>query len=315
MNTEHLQYLLAIAQHQSINQAAEALHLQRSYLSKVVNNLERQWSVTFFERVPKGVVPTAEGQYALDEIAAGMGILTRLEQHFAPKQEEEQYPNYHDHLVLYHPAKMRYRNQLITVVEQFQQQFPNVSLALAEKHFVVLEETLQGRKDQLALVIHSDDITYLNWTLPENLQFIPIAELPVVALVANNHLLADSYQTISLANLCKQQIILMDAGMEQPLFYDLLAVHGKPDVKHVISGNMPLFYQLLRSGRYFSLGIYGTDLGDGLQQIPLRENIMVTLGILFDTAVLENFPAKTLLDDILRQLKVAEVQGQGGTKQ
>lgn len=306
MNTEHLQYLLDIARYQSINQAAEALHLQRSYLSKVVNNLERQWGVTLFERVPKGVVPTEEGRYALEEIAAAMAILNRLEQHFLPQPKASSYPKYRDHLVLYHPAKMRCRNQLITVVEQFQQQFPNVSLALMEKSSALLNQTLWEQPNQLAIVVHSDAIQYLNWTIPEKLRFVTIAELPIVALAADTHPLADSYQTISLANLCKQQMILMDADVEQPLFYDLLAAHGKPDIKHIISGNMPLFYQLLQTGRYFSLGIYGTDLGDGLRQIPLRETITVTLGLLFDPIVLENFPTKTLLEDILKQLKQTE---------
>ena len=95
----------------------------------------------------------------------------------------------------------------------------------------------------------------------------------------------------------------MDVDVEQPLFYDLLAAHGKPDIKHIISGNMPLFYQLLKTGRYFSLGLYGSNLEDGLRQIPLRENIAATMGVLFDPLVLENFPTKTLLDNILKQLK------------
>ena len=61
MNTDHLQYVLAVARYRSINQAAEAQLLHRHYLSRVVSGIEKQLGLVLFERLPKGVELTPEG--------------------------------------------------------------------------------------------------------------------------------------------------------------------------------------------------------------------------------------------------------------
>ena len=62
MNTDHFRYILSIAQCQSISQAAENLHLQRPYLSKILLNLEQELNVTIFIRTPKGILITPAGE-------------------------------------------------------------------------------------------------------------------------------------------------------------------------------------------------------------------------------------------------------------
>lgn len=301
MNTEHLHYLLTINQYHSINQAAEALHLQRSYLSRVVSTLEKQLGITIFERVPKGVLPTPEGAYALERIEAALAILTELEQHFT--RSENPGLGYHGQLTLYCPTRLRPRNQMIRIMERYQGCFPNISLILADLSYAEAEKTLAGKADRLAVVLHSETIKSLNWTIPEKLHFIPLAEVPVVALTANDEAVIKKYQSISLATLCKQNLVLMNNGSDdQPPFYGLLAEHGTPHIKHIVSGNFTLFYDLMRTGRYFSIGLVDQRNLDGLRQIPLRDHIVVTTGLLYDPAVLDNVPAKALLDIILEQM-------------
>lgn len=312
MNTEHLHYLLTINQYHSINQAAEALHLQRSYLSRVVSTLEKQLGVTIFERVPKGVLPTSEGAYALERIEAALAILMELEQHFV--SPERSYPRYHDELILYYPSTMRPRNQMIQIMERYRDRFPNVLLTLAEKHPNRVPQEIIGKNNALAVVLYSSTISYLQWPVPEQLRLIPLSQSPVVALAAKGHSPAEDYQTISLATLCKQKLVLMDPGNDDPpAFYRLLSDYGTPNVKHIVSGNLTLFYELLATGRYFSLGIANSLSPDELKQIPLRENIMVSSGLLFDPAVLDNFPAKVLLETVLEQLGHQDaLDGAGG---
>ena len=303
MNTDHLRYLLTVERYRSINQAAEALQLQRTYLSKVINNLEQQFGVTIFERCPKGVVPTPDGAWVLEQVAVVMQILDTVQQRFATAKEND-YVNYNGTVTLYCPAKMRYRGVLLNLIEQYQQKYPHINLILSEKSHDLLPKTIARKNNQLALVLHSDEIAHLNWIIPNELRFVRMKELPVVALVSPKHPLANSYQTISLSTLCKQKLVLMQSAdmNEKPMFYDLLAAHGEPNIAHVVSGNLYLFQELMASGKYFTLGTAGINTNDGLLEIPLRENFTVSAGVLFDPLALEYPPTKQLIDTILSHL-------------
>lgn len=298
MNTEHLQYLLTTAQYGSMNQAAEALHLQRAHLSRVISNLEQQLGITIFDRVPKGVVLTPEGEYAVKQISTSLEILNELQQHFTP-QQEVCYPQYSDKLFFYYPASMRSRNKLTILLDHYQRLFPNVTLSLYDCSSTFTAETFSKKENQINLIAHSKSIAQLDFDLPEGFTFLPLIEVPVVALVSSKNPLADSYQTISLNTLCKQDLLLMQSSTaEYPLFYDLLIQNGKPNIKQISHNNPILFNQLLKTGRYFSIGIFSSNKEDDLRQIPLRENITVTFGLLFEPKVLDNFPAKMFIETI-----------------
>lgn len=62
MDTRRLRHFLAVFQHGSIGQAAEALLLTQPALSKSIRQLERDLNVPLFERTPLGVVPTVFGE-------------------------------------------------------------------------------------------------------------------------------------------------------------------------------------------------------------------------------------------------------------
>ena len=62
MNTLHLEYFMSIAQHKSINKAAQALFINRSSLMNALTSLENELGVSLFERTPSGVTLTKKGQ-------------------------------------------------------------------------------------------------------------------------------------------------------------------------------------------------------------------------------------------------------------
>lgn len=299
MNTEHLHYLLTVAEYQSINQAANALNLQRPYLSRLVSNMEKDLGITIFERVPSGVVATEEGEYALQKIAEALAILEELAVHFTP--QDPIYLRYHDRLTIYLPPKIRSRNQMMPITERYQASFPNVRLIWQEIEPAHFLEKIVGYGDAVALMAYSRQIETLHWVLPKNMYFVPLTQSALVALASANHPAASHYKNISLTTLCKQDLILMDReGTDEGFFYHLLSQYGKPQIKHIVSGNTKLFDDLMKTGRYFSIGVKNTltDV-DGLLQIPLKETIAITSGIVYDAKVLANVPAKALVETIL----------------
>lgn len=62
MTLQQLRYVLAALQHGSFSAAADALHMAQPSLSEQVRALEAELGVALFERVGRGVVPTAAAQ-------------------------------------------------------------------------------------------------------------------------------------------------------------------------------------------------------------------------------------------------------------
>lgn len=62
MNLMHLKYAVEVAETGSINKAAEKLYIGQPNLSRAIKELEATLGVAVFERCPKGMIPTAEGE-------------------------------------------------------------------------------------------------------------------------------------------------------------------------------------------------------------------------------------------------------------
>lgn len=58
----HLKYAVEVAETGSINKAAEKLYIGQPNLSRAIKELESSLGVAVFERCPKGMIPTAEGE-------------------------------------------------------------------------------------------------------------------------------------------------------------------------------------------------------------------------------------------------------------
>lgn len=299
MQTDHLRFLLEIARQGSINKAAEVLHLPRTHLSRVLAGLEESFGVPLFERLPRGVRPTEEGQYVLTRIEEALTILDDMLDHIHSTQKEV-YSSYCDRINFYCPSNMRSRGQVAQVLEKFQERFPNVQLIQHTLHHSEISTIFSNVENPLILALRSTQIPALHWTVDEPLRYITLNDMPLVALVGESHPLA-TLKTISLKSLCQEPLILISSEEEQPLFYDLLAHYGTPNVKQVITGNIALFQQLVASGKYASLGTASSSDRDGLIEISLKEKITTTAGLLFSPESMKNVPLHDLAELLLKQ--------------
>ncbi|MBQ7090686.1 MAG: LysR family transcriptional regulator, partial [Clostridia bacterium] len=62
MNIVHLKYAVEIAKTQSISKAAENLYMGQPNLSRAVRELEESLGITIFNRTPKGISITPDGE-------------------------------------------------------------------------------------------------------------------------------------------------------------------------------------------------------------------------------------------------------------
>ena len=77
MNLRQLEYLVAIAEHGSLTQAAESLFVSQPSLSQQIRALEDELGGALLERLPRGVRLTAAGQELLGEARATLAHADR----------------------------------------------------------------------------------------------------------------------------------------------------------------------------------------------------------------------------------------------
>lgn len=70
MNTQQLQYALAVAEHGSISKAAQAPFVSQPHLSKSIQALEAEVQFPIFARRSSGVTPTSQGLLFLNKARA-----------------------------------------------------------------------------------------------------------------------------------------------------------------------------------------------------------------------------------------------------
>ena len=87
MDIEQLQCILAIQEHKTFLDAAEALHRSQSSVSKSVQRLEQELGAPIFRRTTRRVEPTPLGEeilaYAARMVACYEGMLHCAEQHIS----------------------------------------------------------------------------------------------------------------------------------------------------------------------------------------------------------------------------------------
>ncbi|MCR5816922.1 MAG: LysR family transcriptional regulator [Ruminococcus sp.] len=68
MTLQQISYVLAIAEHGSMNKAAEKVRASQPALTSAVRELEKELGISIFLRTPRGAVPTPEGAELLQSI-------------------------------------------------------------------------------------------------------------------------------------------------------------------------------------------------------------------------------------------------------
>lgn len=80
MDSRHLHYFLAIASHESMSEAAEALHVSQPALSTSLRDLEKELGATLFDRHGKRLVINDNGRYLAQRAQAALAILDEAKQ-------------------------------------------------------------------------------------------------------------------------------------------------------------------------------------------------------------------------------------------
>ena len=86
MNIVYLKYAVAVAKAGSLNKAAEELFVAQPNLSRAIKELERDLGITVFERNPKGISLTPDGERLISYGKKILREIDEVEKEFTEKQ-------------------------------------------------------------------------------------------------------------------------------------------------------------------------------------------------------------------------------------
>jgi LysR family transcriptional activator of glutamate synthase operon len=199
MNTNQLQYFIAVAENKSFTKAAQQFYISQTAVTQQIKALEEQLGVELFTRTKHKVEMTPSGTYFLSESKA---ILHRL--HDAIEQAR----------LISHGVLGLLRIGWINGFEQtalpdwirkFHAEFPEISMQFHRDNAINLYDMLQKRELDLVFNIRFDADRY------KNITYIHIQEFPVLAILPPNHPLADK-ERLTREDLRGEPFILVRQG-------------------------------------------------------------------------------------------------------
>ena len=88
MNIQHLRYAIEVEKTRSITEAAENLYMSQPNLSRAIRELEGALGIAVFDRTPKGLVPTAQGEEFLHYARSILAQFDEMTARYCNKAQE-----------------------------------------------------------------------------------------------------------------------------------------------------------------------------------------------------------------------------------
>ncbi|MGL4632517.1 MAG: LysR family transcriptional regulator [Leadbetterella sp.] len=204
MDLRHLNYFLVLAEELHFGRAAERLCISQPPLSRMIQQIEEDFGVMLFERNKKSVKLTQAG---LDLLSDSKLIMRQMDA-IKTKAKNHTVLNTGVLKIAYAGAVMH--SKMISLLKQFSIELPNIELAYEElTNHEILYNLHEGNLD-IAFV--------RNHLQTDGLENQVIEEVPIVAIVAENHPLA-KYETLDVERFQNEKFIAFkrDCG---PTLYD-----------------------------------------------------------------------------------------------
>ncbi|MGT2832850.1 LysR family transcriptional regulator [Streptococcus halotolerans] len=210
MNFEQLLYVEVLAQHQSMQKAADILHISKSGLSTSVRQLEEELGITLFERTKKGSKLTSQGEKVISSISEILRSKMQLEQ----VAEMVATPN------IPQTISIQYMN---TMLRPFISTFLDLNktheqqLFISCQDFETIVQNVQEQKIDAGFIA----INNFEHPLLSNLSFTVVGKSKMVLSCLPENLLSNLDRPVSLDDLKSQKYCLFNDSSHD-VFFDRL---------------------------------------------------------------------------------------------
>jgi DNA-binding transcriptional LysR family regulator len=251
-------YVDAVARYGSIRKAADSLHIVSSALNRRILNLEEELGAPLFERLPRGVRPTAAGELY---VAYVRRCMRELEQVGAQIEGLQRLLRGQVRLAV---AESVTGHMLPMAIARFQAQHPNVT-------FHVRIDGPKGLSDALATDEADLILTHDALERPQ-VSVIASVHQPFCALVAPDHPLAER-TTLRLRDCVAYPIALPDTSLAARALIDAALMRASFKLEPALVSNsveLTKTYARQNQAVCFQFRIAGHD-PSGMRAIPLTD--------------------------------------------
>lgn len=257
MNLKHLEYFVAVAEHGSINKAAQSLYISQPHLSHIIKDIEDSVGSDLFRRTKQGVTLTEDGKSFLEHANTIMQEMDNL------RQISKRARRPADAMSI---SMTKFSHTMESFVELCQQMEQRESFCykLNEGSTIdVINDVESGDSD--IGVIHfsggqSEDIMSL--LKKKELEFIPLTEVKPHIVISANHELLKSGRPVTLEALKNYGFVRYQDQYEDFIYhiaFDNLNLDLNDSTKIVyVYGRSSLMY-LISATNFYTIGIQAFD--------------------------------------------------------
>jgi DNA-binding transcriptional LysR family regulator len=200
----HIRYFVALAEELNFNRAAKRLHIAQPPLSRQIRKLEKQIGTQLFHRSKRQVQLTAAGKAFLNK---AYQIMDQMEQAYIHARMTG--TGLEGEIRIGFTGSV---HDIIPTIREFRSRFPHIGVYL--KHLNSLEQIEALHKGRLDLGVVGVPIHH------PQLEVYPVAEVPFMAVLPENHPLADQ-EPLYLRDLAEETFIITPRSTGQ-LYYDMI---------------------------------------------------------------------------------------------
>ncbi len=196
MNIQKFKAFIKTVEHGSFTRAAEALSYSQSGISRMINDLEKEWNVSLLERGRAGVRLTSDGLKLLPHAK-------RLCEEYEKLQiQVDELNGLQSGLIRIGTFSSVATHWLPNIIKEFQKDYPNIDYELLLGDYTEIESwILQGRVDCgfLRLPTHPD------------LETIFLEQDKLLAILPEHHSMAQ-WEHVPVEALCNEPFMLLEKG-------------------------------------------------------------------------------------------------------
>jgi DNA-binding transcriptional LysR family regulator len=281
MEIRQIKQFIQVCNDKSFSKASENLHISQQGLSKTIKNLEDELELSLLNRSSKGVKPTEFGKLLLErseKIVSEFDLMVDF---------------------LYDKAKLKkgtiflglphllYTNFFATIIYEFQDTYPDISLEVVELGSYVCEKNIEDN-----LLDISFGIKTVN---SEKFQFISIFSCDMMLLVNKHNLLAQK-NDVTFKDLKNENFIMLSPEYKswQLIIERCLQSNFKPKIVFETS-QLDLIIELVALNKGIAIipeinSLNATKISDKVAAVSFQDTpFKIEVGFIFNKARILNY--------------------------
>ncbi len=236
MNLQKYMAFIKTVEYGSITRAAEALSYSQSAVSRMLQDMEKEWGLSLLERSRSGICLTSDGKKLLPQIKALCNEYENLQRQLQELKELD------SGLIRIGTFSSVATHWLPNIIRAFQKDYPNIEYELLLGDYKEIEAWIQeGRVD----------CGFLRLPAPPAFDTLFLEQDDFLAVLPENHPLAKK-ETLSLSDLDKEPFLLLEKDENQEVMDFFRQYDLRPNTRFILWDDYAIL-AMVESGMGISL--------------------------------------------------------------